>query len=100
MNPEESGAALDDARSGGFVCGLLTARYYALRHAIRGEFFRAAAPSDTPEVVYRLMTRMCRSAIARRLFETSWVSLDHLLLCESTQELDRALALAFDHTLQ
>ena len=100
MSIAESAAASDDAWSSGFVCGLLTARYYVLRHAVTGEFFDAAAPSDTPEIVYLLMTRMCKAAIDSRLFGTSWGSLDHLLLCESGQELDRALALASDHRLQ
>lgn len=90
----------DDAWDGGFVCGLLTARYYALRHAMTDQFFRSAAPMDTPEVVCALISLMCRASIDQRLFETSWASLDHLLLCESADELQRAIALIPDHRLQ
>ena len=82
------------------MCGLLTARYYALRHAMTDGFFRSAAPTDTPEVVCALVSLMCRASIDRRLFETSWASLDHLLLCESADELQSALALVPDHRLQ
>lgn len=96
----EAPPTIDDAWSGGFVCGLLTARYYALRHAMTDDFFRSAAPTATPEVVCILMARMCKASIDQRLFETSWASLDHLLLCESGDELQQALALIHDRQLQ
>jgi hypothetical protein len=90
----------DDAWNSGFVCGLLTTRYYALRHKVSDGFFRTAASTDLPEVVYELLRQMCKAAIDERLFETSWASLDHLLLCESRDELQRALALVPDRHLQ
>ena len=100
MSTEATATPADDVWSGGFVCGLLTARYYALRHAITDDFFRTAAPTETPEIVYALMSSMCRAAIDQRLFETSWASLDHLLLCNSPQELQTALAIISDCRLQ
>ena len=100
MTNQEAETPADAAWSGGFVCGLLTSRYYALRHETGDAFFRAAAPTQTPEVVYTLMASMCRAALDQRLFETGWASLDHLLLCESKHELLSALALIPDHRLQ
>ena len=100
MAPETTTQATDDVWNGGFVCGLLTARYYALRHAMTDNFFRSAAPTDMPEVVCAVITHMCRASIDQRLFETSWASLDHLLLCESTDELQKVLALVHDRHLQ
>jgi hypothetical protein len=97
---DETRVGSDGAWDGGFVCGLLTARYYALRHAMSDEFFRSAVPTHTPEVVYALVSQMSRASVDHKLFETSWASLDHLLLCESTDELMRALALAPDYRLQ
>ena len=96
----ETTLTTDDAWDGGFVSGLLTARYYALRHAMTDKFFRSAMPTELPEVVCALISQMCKASIAKRLFETSWASLDHLLLCESADELQRALALIPDHRLQ
>ncbi len=96
----ETPSTIDDAWSGGFVSGLLTARYYALRHAPTDDFFRSAAPTDTPEVVCALIAQMCKASIDQRLFQTSWSSLDHLLLCESADELHRTLALVHDRHLQ
>jgi hypothetical protein len=96
----EATVTTDQGWNSGFVCGLLTARYYALRHQISDGFFRTAAPTDLPEVVSALLAQMTRVAIDERLFEKSWASLDHLLLCESTDELQRALALVPDRHLQ
>jgi len=91
----------DDARNGGFVCGLFTARYYGLRHAMADNFFRsAAAPTDLPEVVCALIQQMSRASIDDRLFQSSWASLDHLLLCESADELKKVLPLVHDRSLQ
>jgi hypothetical protein len=90
----------DQVWNSGFVCGLLTARYYSLRHQISDGFFRTAAPTELPEVVSALLAQMCRVAIDERLFETSWASLDHLLLCDSKDELQSALALVPDRRLQ
>jgi hypothetical protein len=97
---DETTSGTNAAWDGGFVCGLLTARYYALRHAMSDKFFRSAVPTQTPEVVYALVSQMSRACIDHKLFETSWASLDHLLLCESTDELQRALALVHDRHLQ
>jgi hypothetical protein len=85
---------------GGYVTGLLTARYYALRHPMTDVIFRFAAPSETPEVVCSLLQSMCRVALDQRLFETSWASLDHYLLCDSVTELQTALAMIPDKLLQ
>ena|ERR1700680_3800544 len=89
-----------DAWDGGFVCGLLTARYYGLRHAITDSFFQTAAPAELPEVVCALISHMCRASISHRLFERGWGSLDHLLLCESADELQKILPLVHDRSLQ
>jgi len=97
---DETTAGTNAAWDGGFVCGLLTARYYTLRHAMSDEFFRSAVPTKTPEVVYELVSTMSRTSIDHRLFETSWASLDHLLLCDSVGELRSALALVPDRNLQ
>jgi hypothetical protein len=77
--------------SGGFVAGLLTARFYALRYSLNGEVFSHAAPKEIPAIVYRLIERLSRTTIDHYIFETSWRSLDHLLLCETTEELDVTL---------
>lgn len=96
----EATVMTDQGWNSGFVCGLLTARYYALRHQTSDAVFRSAAPTDLPEVVSALLTQMCRVSIDERLFERSWASLDHLLLCDSADELQRALALVPDRLLQ
>lgn len=90
----------DEGWNSGFVCGLLTARYYGLRHQISDAIFRNAAPTDLPDVVSALISAMARVSIDERLFERSWASLDHLLLCDSVDELQRALALVPDRLLQ
>lgn len=100
MTTETTEVTTDEAWNGGFVSGLLTARYYTLRHAMTDDFFRTAAPTDVPEVVCALISHMCKASINHRLFETSWGSLDHLLLCESADELEKALALVHDRQLQ
>ena len=100
MTPDTTAGTTNDSWDGGFVHGLLTARYYALRHETTGDFFRAAVPSEVPDVVCTLISTMCRAAIDHRLFESSWASLDHLLLCESKQELQSALAMVPDATVQ
>ena len=101
MSNDTAISTTNDVWNGGFVCGLLTARYYTLRHATADDFFSsAAAPTETPEVVGALITQMCRASIDERLFETSWASLDHLLLCESADELRQALAFVQDRNLQ
>ena len=100
MSTDDTETPTDGAWNGGFVCGLLTARFYSLRHANTDQFFRTAAPTEVPEVVYSLMATMCRDAIDHRLFETSWASLDHLLLCDSKDELQGALKAVPDYRLQ
>jgi hypothetical protein len=100
MPIETTTQSTDDVWNGGFVCGLLTARYYVLRHAMTDDFFRSAAPTDMPEVVCALVSNMCRASIDQRLFQKSWAALDHLLLCDSADELVRALSLVHDHKLQ
>ncbi len=79
--------------SGGFVAGLLTARYYALRHSLNAEVFSRAAPKQIPPIVYSILERLCRTTVDHYVFETSWRSLDHLLLCETQEELEAALAI-------
>jgi|HubBroStandDraft_4_1064222.scaffolds.fasta_scaffold765190_2 hypothetical protein len=78
--------------SGGFVAGLLTARYYALRHSLNGEVFSDAAPKEIPPVVFGILERLSRTTVDHYIFETSWRSLDHLLLCHTPEELEAALA--------
>lgn len=82
----------EDWYAGGFIAGLLTARYYALRYNQSDKLYDAAVPSDAPDVITYLLMKMSRAAIDERIFRTSWRSLDHLLLCDSTEELEQALA--------
>jgi hypothetical protein len=100
MSTETTAQRNDDEWDGGFVCGLLTARYYALRHATTDSFFQTAAPAELPEVVCALISHMCRASISHRLFQNGWGSLDHLLLCSSADELQKALPLVHDRSLQ
>jgi hypothetical protein len=78
--------------SGGFIGGLLTARYFALRHPLNGGVFLNAAPSEIPEIVHRILDRLPRATVDDAIFGTSWRALDHLLLCDSSEELEAALA--------
>ena len=78
--------------SGGFVAGLLTARYYALRDTLNGGVFQRGAPSEVPTIVYLILERLSRVTVDHYLFTVGWRSLDHLLLCETLEELDAALA--------
>ena len=84
--------AVEPIYSGGFVAGLLTARYYALRHSINDGIFLRGAPSEVPTIVYLILERLSRTTVDHYIFATSWRSLDHLLLCETPDELDAALA--------
>jgi len=84
--------AVEPIYAGGFVAGLLTARYYALRDTLNGGAFLQGAPSEVPTIVYLILERLSRTTVDHYIFETSWRSLDHLLLCETPEELDAALA--------
>jgi hypothetical protein len=88
----ESEQAVEPIYSGGFVAGLLTARYFALRHSLNDTVFLQGAPKEIPPIVYSILERLSRSTVDHYVFETSWRSLDHLLLCETPEELDAALA--------
>ena len=77
--------------TGGFVAGLLTARYYALRHSLNDGAFLHGAPSEVPTVVYAMLERLSRVTVDHYLFTVGWRSLDHLLLCETPEELEGAL---------
>jgi hypothetical protein len=91
----------DDAYAGGFVTGLLTARYWHLRNPVRAEFFHKPIPSDTPPIVYSLLSSMCRAAIDDRLFGTGgFLELDTLLLCETESELQSVLRTVPDARIQ
>lgn len=80
--------------AGGFVAGLLTARYFALRHPINEGAFLYGAPSEIPSTVYLILERLPRVTVDHYLFAVGWRSLDHLLLCNTSEELDAALACA------
>jgi hypothetical protein len=99
-NADTTEDSLRAAYAGGFVTGLLTARYYALRHPMNGGFFQTPVPDQTPDVVYRLLSEMCRAGVDDNLFKKSWDSLDRLLLCESPQELETALSVIPECSLQ
>ena len=92
MTPEESQKAADRAYAGGFVSGLLTARYYALRHPLTASLYSKPVPSETPDIVYGLLTTMLRKSVDNYLFGRSWDSLDHLLLCETQDALMAEIA--------
>ena len=91
MDSDSTEDPADAAYAGGFVTGLLTARYYAIRYSQSSTLFSSPVPTETPDIVYSLLTSICRAAIDESLFKKSWDSLDRLLLCESPQELQAAL---------
>jgi hypothetical protein len=84
--------AAEPIYAGGFVAGLMTARYFALRHSLNDEVFFRGAPAQVPAIVYLILERLSRATVDHYIFGTSWRALDHLLLCESQQELEAALA--------
>jgi hypothetical protein len=84
--------AVEPIYSGGYVAGLLTARYYALRDTLNGGVFQRGAPSEIPSTVYLILERLSRVTVDHYLFTIGWRSLDYLLLCETPEELDAALA--------
>jgi hypothetical protein len=84
--------AVEPIYSGGFVAGLLTARFFALRDTINGGVFQRGAPSEIPTIVYLILERLSRATVDHYLFSVGWRSLDHLLLCESPEELEANLA--------
>jgi hypothetical protein len=100
MEADKTDDQMDIAYAGGFVTGLLTARYYALRHPMTANFFQTPVPDQTPDVVYSLLSGMCRAAVDENLFKKSWASLDRLLLCDSPKELEAVLATVPDASLQ
>ena len=69
-----------------YLEGLLTGRYYALRHAKDDAFFSKPAPLHTPDVVMSIVESMCTGCIYRHLFEDRWNSLDELLLSYSREQ--------------
>jgi hypothetical protein len=84
--------AVEPIYSGGYVAGLLTARYFALRDTLNGGVFQRGAPSEIPTIVYLILERLSRAAVDHYLFSVGWRSLDHLLLCHTSEELKAALA--------
>lgn len=84
--------AVEPIYSGGYVAGLLTARYYALRDTLNGGVFQRGAPSEIPTIAYLILERLSRTTVDHYLFTVGWRSLDHLLLCQTTEELEAALA--------
>lgn len=85
-------AAAEPIYSGGYVAGLLTARYYALRDTLNGGVFQRSAPSEIPTIVHLILERLSRATVDHYLFTVGWRSLDYLLLCQTPDELDAALA--------
>jgi len=81
---EVSHPRIEDVYQGGFVAGLLTARYYALRFTLNAGAFGRGAPSELPALVHQILERLPRATVDHYLFQESWRSLDHLLLCDST----------------
>jgi hypothetical protein len=100
METDNTEDQADIAYAGGFVTGLLTARYFALRHPTTGGFFQTPVPDQTPDVVYTLLSNICRAAVDENLFKNSSASLDWLLLCDSPKELEAVLATVPDASLQ
>jgi hypothetical protein len=92
MTSPASEHAVEPIYAGGFVAGLLTARYYALRHPINEGAFLSGAPREIPSIVYLILERIPRVTVDHYIFQTSWRALDHLLLSESPEELEAALA--------
>jgi hypothetical protein len=84
--------AAEPIYAGGFVAGLMTARYFALRHSLNDEVFFRGAPTQVPAIVYLILERLSRATVDHYIFGTSWRALDHLLLCASPEELDAVLA--------
>jgi hypothetical protein len=101
METDNTETQIDRVYAGGFVTGLLTARYWHLRNSAKGDFFRNPVPTETPLIVYAILSNMCRSAIDSRLFETQgFREIDALLLCETENELHAALRTVPDRRIQ
>ena len=77
---------VDVAYTDGYVEGLITARYYALRYPKDEAFFAEPAPLDPPDVVVKVLESICRHCLRRHLFEEGWNSLDELLLSYSREQ--------------
>jgi hypothetical protein len=84
----------------GYVVGLLVSRYYFLRGGAGAPMFCEPAPVEAPAVVQSLLSAMCRDSVNRHLFESSWQSLDRLLLSETSAELEIALRTVSDSSIQ
>jgi hypothetical protein len=92
---------MDRVYAGGFVTGLLTARFWHLRNPVKDEFSLKPVPTETPPIVYALLSSMCRAAIDSRLFETQgFREIDALLLCDTENELHAALRTLPDCRIQ
>lgn len=100
MTTEIVEATIDDAWSAGYISALLSMRYAVLHEGMTGELFRKPAPTKVPDVVCAILTNMCRGAIDRHIIESSWASLDQLLLCNSEEEVRNALDRIQNHRLQ
>lgn len=90
----------DEYWDSGYVVGLLVSRYFLLRGGPAARTFCEPAPTDVPIIVQSLLCNMCRGSINRHLFESSWQSLDRLLLSETPEELQIALRTVSDASIQ
>ena len=90
----------DEYWDSGYVVGLLVSRYFLLRGGPAARAFCEPAPTEVPLVVRSLLSGMCRGSINRHLFETSWQSLDRLLMSETSEELQIALRTISDASIQ
>jgi len=101
VEANEIPAEADQIYESGVVYGVLLYRYMSLRSSgLNDPVFTAPCPKEVPDVIRALLSTMCRASINHRLFETSIASLDRYLLCDSPNEVQAALSMVPDASLQ
>jgi len=101
MVPEDTQSKADQYYESGMVFGILLYRYISLRSSGQDDpVFKAPCPKEVPEVIRTLLSTMCRASVNHRLFETSIASLDRYLLCDTPNEVQSALSIVPDASLQ
>ncbi len=86
MKTKEAKRRISEAFGDGYTTGLIVSRYYALRFATDDIVFDAPAPMEIPDVVSEIIGNICRDCRDEYLFGDGWSSIDHLLLCNSPEE--------------
>lgn len=101
MHTDPVNSTPSDEYAGGFVAGLLACRLWHLQYAQSDAFFRRAIPNQVPDIVYEILSRVCRSALDERLFaRRGFADVDALLLCSTERELRSVLVALPDGRIQ